>query len=69
MPVSIKKKDGKFQVSTPNAVHAKGTTLAKAKAQERLLNAVEYGWKPTGKPAKKKLSKGQKYMIKKMKEV
>jgi hypothetical protein len=47
MPVTIKKKGGKYQVSTPNAVHAKGTTLEKAKGQERLLNAVEHGWKPT----------------------
>jgi hypothetical protein len=23
--------------------------MEKAKAQERLLNAVEHGWKPTGK--------------------
>ena len=48
MPVTIKKKGGKYQVSTPNAIHAKGTTLEKAKAQERLLNAVEYSnWRPT----------------------
>jgi hypothetical protein len=51
MPVKIKKVDG-YQVSTPNQVHAKGTTKAKAKAQERLLNAVEHGWKPTGKKSK-----------------
>lgn len=53
-PVRIKKVDG-YQVSTPNQVHAKSTTLAKAKAQERLLNAIEHnpGWEPTGKPARK----------------
>ncbi len=50
MPVTISKvKDDGYKVSTPNSVHAKHTTLAKAKAQERLLNAVEHGWKPTGK--------------------
>lgn len=50
MPVSISKtKGGKYQVRTPNAVHAKGTTKAKAKAQERLLNAVEHGFKPSKK--------------------
>ena len=49
MPVSIRKKGNRYQVSTPNGVHAKGTTLEKAKSQERLLNAVEHGWKPTGK--------------------
>lgn len=48
MPVKTKKtKEGKYQVSTPNGVHAKGTTLEKAQAQERLLNAVDHGWKPT----------------------
>jgi hypothetical protein len=51
MPVKIKHVDG-YQVSTPHGVHAKNTTLKKAKAQERLLNAVEHGWKPTGKKAK-----------------
>ncbi len=55
MPVKITKtKEDKYRVTTPNAVHAKGTTKAKAKAQERLLNAVEHGWKPTGKKSKKK---------------
>lgn len=49
MPVKIKKVDGGYQVSTPNQVHAKHTTKKKAEAQERLLNAVEHGWKPTGK--------------------
>lgn len=53
MPVRIKKVGSKYRVSTPNQVHAKGTTLEKAKAQERLLNAVEHGWKPTGKKSKK----------------
>lgn len=48
MPVKITKKGkGKYQVATPNGIHAKGTTLAKAKSQERLLNAIEHGWKPT----------------------
>ena len=48
MPVSITKQGSGYQVSTPNGVHAKHTTKAKALAQERLLNAVEHGWKPTG---------------------
>ena len=62
MPVTITKTDGKYRVSTPNAVHAKGTTLAKAKAQKRLLNAVEHGWKPTNKRSKlvQKIKKGLK---------
>jgi hypothetical protein len=49
MPVKITKTDGKFKVSTPGGIKAKGTTLAKAKAQSRLLRGVEHGWKPTGK--------------------
>lgn len=55
MPV-IKKKlpGGKVQVRTPGGVKAKGTTAKKAAAQERLLNAVEHGWKPTGGGEKKK---------------
>jgi len=47
MPVIIKKVRGGYQVRTPNAVHAKHTTMEKARKQERLLNAVEHGWKPT----------------------
>ena len=46
MPVMVKKQDGGFQVSTPNMVHAKHTSLQKAMAQKRLLNAVEHGWTP-----------------------
>ncbi len=52
-PVKITKTDHKYKVSTPHGTKAKGTTLKKAKAQERLLNAVEHGWKPTGKKKKK----------------
>ncbi len=55
MPVRIKKlKSGKVRVSTPGGVKAKKTTLKKAKAQKRLLQAVEHGFKPTGKKAKRK---------------
>lgn len=49
MPVKIRKKGKKYQVSTPNGVKSKGTTKKKAEAQKRLLNAVEHGWKPTRK--------------------
>ena len=48
MPAKIlKKKSGKYEVKTPNGVRAKGTTKAKAVKQQRLLNAVDHGWKPT----------------------
>ena len=47
MPVTLTKlKGGKVRVSTPGGVKAKGTTLGKAKSQQRLLNAVDHGWKP-----------------------
>lgn len=45
---------GGYQVRTPNMVHAKHTTKAKAQAQMRLLQAVEHGFVPTGKPGYKK---------------
>lgn len=53
MPVKIiKKKGGKVMVRTPGGVKAKGTTMKKASALKRLLNAVEHGFRPTGKKAK-----------------
>lgn len=48
----IKLKNGKVEVRTPNGIHAKGTTKAKADAQKRLLNAIDHGWKPTGAKGK-----------------
>lgn len=49
MPVTIRKVHGKYRVSTPHGTKAKGTTKAKAKRQMRLLNAIEHGWRPTGR--------------------
>ena len=46
MPVHIRKVKGGYRVRTPNGVHAKRTTLKKARAQARLLNAVDHGWTP-----------------------
>lgn len=54
MPAKVKKVKGGYQVKTPNAVHAKKTTKAKAKAQQRLLNAIDHGWKPKKSKGKKK---------------
>jgi len=43
MPYKIRKKDGdKYEVRSPSGVRAKGTTKTKAKAQVRLLNAIEH---------------------------
>lgn len=49
MPAKIRKVKGGYQVKTPNMVHAKKTTKSKARAQQRLLNAIDHGWKPTKK--------------------
>lgn len=54
MPATVRKVKGGYQVRTPNRVHARRTTKAKAEAQKRLLNTVEHGFKPTGRPAKEK---------------
>lgn len=54
MPAIIRKKGRGYSVSTPGGIKAKKTTKAKAKAQKRLLNAIEHGWKPTGKKKRKK---------------
>lgn len=42
MPVTIKKKGKCVQVSTPNGIHAKCTTLKKAKAQKRIIDAADH---------------------------
>jgi len=48
MPATIAQASkGRYRVSTPHGTKAKSTTLAKAKAQARLLQAVEHGFKPT----------------------
>ncbi len=61
MPVTLKKlPGGKVRVSTPTMIHAKATSFQKAKSQERLLNAVEHGWHPTGDKGKRRITKGMK---------
>jgi hypothetical protein len=48
MPVKLAKlAGGKVRVSTPNGVKAKAATPLNAKKQQRLLNAIEHGFKPT----------------------
>ena len=50
MPYTITKVGkGRYRVSTPNGVKAKHTTARNAKRQKRLLQAVDHGWRPTGK--------------------
>lgn len=60
MPAKITKtKNGKYRVSTPNGVHAKGTTKKKAVSQVRLLNAIDHGFKPSKMKSGRKMKKGQ----------
>jgi len=53
MPVKTTKlKSGKFRNTTPGGTKAKATTKANAKAQARLLIALDYGWTPPGRKAR-----------------
>lgn len=55
MPAKVTKVGkGRFKVATPGGVKAKGATLANAKSQQKLLNAIDHGWKPTDNFKKKK---------------
>lgn len=48
MPVTITRlANGKYRVSTPGGVKAKGTTKGKALKLKNLLLAVEHGFTPT----------------------
>ncbi len=48
MPYKIRTTaEGNYRVTSPSGVKSKGTTKEKAKAQIRLLQGVEHGWKPT----------------------
>ena len=50
MPVKVERnKDGSYKVTTPSQTHAHHTTRKNAEAQARLLNAIEHGFKPTGR--------------------
>lgn len=63
MPVKIRKKGKTYEVRTPGGIKAKGTTLKKAKAQKRLLNAIEHGFVP--RSAKKKIHNPSERIIQK----
>ena len=49
MPGYVHQTDGKYAGTWGGKTVAKGTTKAKAESQQRLLRAVEHGWKPTYK--------------------
>lgn len=51
MPVVTRKTKSGYTNRTPGGVKGRGMTKTNAMRQKRLLNAVEHGWKPTGKPA------------------
>jgi len=52
MPVKIKKVNGAYQVSTPNGIKAKHTTLKKALAQKKIIDAADAGHPFAGKKLK-----------------
>jgi hypothetical protein len=55
MPFKMKKEDTGYTTSTPSGVKGRGMTLRNAKAQERLLNAMEHSnWRPGGRKKKAK---------------
>ena len=57
MPYSMfRLPDGHYRVINTESrrVHSKHSTKENAQKQMRLLNAVEHGFVPTGKPAEKK---------------
>ena len=48
MPYKMRRlSSGKVRVTSPHRTLSKGTTMKKAKAQVRLVNAVKHGWHPT----------------------
>jgi len=53
MPVRVRKVNG-YRVTHDGKVSAKRTTKTKAQRQANLLRGVEHGWKPTGKPARRR---------------
>jgi hypothetical protein len=62
VPVKIKSiGKGRVRVTTPSGIKAKSTTPEKAKHLRNLLNAVEHGWKPTGKKSMLKHAVARKY--------
>ena len=48
MPYNISKVDGKYRVTSPHGTKTKGTTMAKAMKQRRLLQAIKHqpGFRP-----------------------
>lgn len=55
MPYGIREEDGTWVVYNKDDGDIKGRHKSKIKAQRQinLLRAVEHGWEPTGKPARK----------------
>lgn len=60
-------KSGKVRVTGPSGVHAKASTPENAEAQLNLLRAVDHGWKPTGKPGRKRAAKRHPITLQPMK--
>jgi ribosomal protein S18 len=47
MPVKIRRRGSRYQVTDAGRVTARSTTKTRASRQARLLRAVTHGWKPT----------------------
>lgn len=47
MPATIEKEEDGYTVRTPGGVKGRKMTLRNAKAQARLLKAIDHGWRPT----------------------
>lgn len=47
MPVTIEREEDGYTVRTPGGVKGRKMTLRDAKAQARLLRAIDHGWRPT----------------------
>lgn len=69
MPVTVRKIDGKYSVTTPNQTHAFGTTRKKAERQANLLRAIDHGWHPTGKPARESVQQEALALVNSLLEV
>ncbi len=63
MPYEMHKADGGYEVTSPHGTKAKHTSKKKAKAQMRLLQGIEHGWKPERRQEGGPVEEGKGYMV------
>jgi len=56
MPGTINKTDGGYRGTWGGRTVAKHTSKSRAESQQRLLRAIEHGWRPTGKKKRDRLA-------------